>query len=184
MTVADAQSETCFAKAINVQPQGRTPSNKTFGSFKPIGCFSGADGAALSEGSIDEPDMTIERCLQHAQGFKFVGLSDGESCYWSNTISTKSTAVDAAKCNKLCPGETAELEVCGGLSQISIYEDQGSSTPNTVSTVGDFGHLGCFADPKHGGVLTTCAAPKADMTLEKCAALAFSFHFVGVENGR
>ncbi len=74
MMVANASSETCFSKAINVDPQGRTPVEKPIRSYKPLGCFEGE--LTLTAGFADEPDMTIGTCIGLAQGMRYIGLAN------------------------------------------------------------------------------------------------------------
>jgi hypothetical protein len=78
--VADgAANNGCFAKAINVVPSGAAPSEKLFaGAFNSIGCYTDSTTArTLAEGNAVAADMSVEKCVAFAQGFKYAGVELG-----------------------------------------------------------------------------------------------------------
>jgi hypothetical protein len=72
----DATGASCFANAINVVPNGELPSEEPFvGTFNSLGCWTDSTEArALTGGSSTSADMTVEKCVALAKGFKYAGV--------------------------------------------------------------------------------------------------------------
>lgn len=76
LVVEGANSMPCFAKAINVAPQGVRPGPKPrSGSFTFLGCYTDSINArVLTAGSVTAANMTVDECVRLARGFKYAGL--------------------------------------------------------------------------------------------------------------
>jgi hypothetical protein len=73
---ADAQ---CFSLAGNVNPSGeQQPELPSAGTFNSIGCWTDSINArTLTGGSSTANDMTVEKCVTLAAGFKYAGVEYG-----------------------------------------------------------------------------------------------------------
>lgn len=76
LTAEGAAGASCFAKAINVVPNGELPSEEpSVGTFNSLGCWTDSIKArALTGGSSASADMTVEMCVALAKGFKYAGV--------------------------------------------------------------------------------------------------------------
>lgn len=60
-------------------PKGQQgPEKGSVGTFNSLGCWTdGWEARALNEGSATANDMTVEKCMNMAQEFKYAGVEWG-----------------------------------------------------------------------------------------------------------
>lgn len=73
---ADAQ---CFSQAGNANPSGRQqPELPSSGTFNSIGCWTDSMSArTLTGGTSTASDMTVQKCVALAVGYKYAGVEYG-----------------------------------------------------------------------------------------------------------
>ncbi|KAH7362816.1 peptidase S8/S53 domain-containing protein [Plectosphaerella cucumerina] len=181
----DATSMPCFIKAVDVMPSGTSPTVKpTSGPFISIGCYTDRwDARTLTAGSANEPGMTVDRCMQLAQGYRYAGVEYSTECFWGNEV-TGSASMATGQCDMPCDGQPFEL--CGGGNLINVYQnrDVEMPKPTIVPSAGSFGSPACLVDSADGRILrngSTEAWGESGMTVEKCADLARTWRYAGVE---
>ncbi|KAK0622800.1 hypothetical protein B0T14DRAFT_601476 [Immersiella caudata] len=193
LIATNVDAENCFARAIDLTPENTQPTVKpSADGFVSRGCRTDSSNArALTGGSADEPGMTVERCVQLAQRFRYAGVEFSRECFWGNDIASGSSETAADQCNMPCGGSL--LDVCGGDHRISIYENTTWTPlpppPTTVPSVGSFQNRGCFIDFANGARVLRADSSTQEggngMTVEKCVALArdAGWRWAGVEFG-
>ncbi|KAK4446244.1 hypothetical protein QBC34DRAFT_411784 [Podospora aff. communis PSN243] len=193
LIATNVDAENCFAKAIDLAPERTQPTVKpSAGGFVSRGCRTDSPNArALTGGSAEAADMTVERCVQLAQGFRYAGVEFSRQCFWGNDFVSGSSEASADQCNMACGGSL--LDVCGGDRRINIYENttwtRPPPPPTTVPSVGSFRNHGCFVDLANGARVlradSSTQAGERGMTVEKCVALGrdAGWRWAGVEFG-
>lgn len=76
MIVQDVASQACFSAAIDKYPEtGRAAEKPSAGIFRSRGCYTDSiDARALTGGSTQAGDMTVEKCVEFARGNRYAGL--------------------------------------------------------------------------------------------------------------
>ncbi|KAK4226037.1 hypothetical protein QBC38DRAFT_529662 [Podospora fimiseda] len=195
LIASNADAESCFSGAIDKTPEQSTPSVKaSVGTFVHRACRTDQEvPRALSGGSAQSSNMTVEACLELARGFRYAGVEYSTECYWGNEISSASVVAIADQCNIPCGGNP--LDICGGGNRINIYEnttwtesDAPTPNPGLVPKVDNFENIGCYFDSTTARVLradNTQDASSSGMTVEKCVKYAQDNHwrYAGVQFG-
>jgi hypothetical protein len=81
--------------------------------------------------TMDAIGMTIEECSGYAldANWQYFGVENGVSCYMGNSLHNNSAALVAQdQCNIPCVG-SPNGELCGGRSQLEMYQDSSWSFP-------------------------------------------------------
>lgn len=102
-------------------------------NFRYIGC--GKDnigGRTLTGASLDEEDMTNEKCVDFciSQGFSIAGTEYSTQCYCGTSLPQDRAPVEGlmGDCFMPCGGDTTEN--CGGGGTISLYQKCGATCSN------------------------------------------------------
>ncbi|KAK6066430.1 WSC domain-containing protein [Seiridium cupressi] len=106
-------------------------SNTTNGPFQPAtvggdkewiweGCRTEAQGVrALAGKATSADDMSLEKCAETCQGFKYFGTEYGGECYCGDRFGEGSKETDAGECSMTCGGNAKEF--CGAGDRLSVY---------------------------------------------------------------
>lgn len=115
----------------------------------------------------------------------------GSECYCGNTISgtnfltTPTTSITNATCNKRCTG--VGDEICGGPNALSLYNNTAYIAPSVKSPIGKFVQQECLTDPglSGGRALANYSFTSTTMTAEGCVRKCEErgWGFAGVEYG-
>ncbi|EKD14546.1 uncharacterized protein L3040_000069 [Drepanopeziza brunnea f. sp. 'multigermtubi'] len=98
---------------------------KTVGAFSYIGCYTEATkGRALSSKSLANDAMTIELCAETCKAYDWFGVEYHRECYCGFTLNAGSVKTDESSCSMTCKGNP--LEICGGSSRLTMYNDLGA----------------------------------------------------------
>ncbi|KAK3985703.1 hypothetical protein QBC44DRAFT_362053 [Cladorrhinum sp. PSN332] len=196
LIAANADAENCFSGAIDKAPEQSTPSVKaSVGTFVHRACRTdqGGNSRALTGGSAQASNMTVESCLEQARGFRYVGVEYSTECFWGNEISSSSSVAAADQCNMPCGGNP--LDICGGGNHINIYENatwteppEPTPEPVLVPSVDNYENVGCYFDTTSARVLRADEISDASsdgMTVEKCTKYAQDnyWRYAGVQFG-
>jgi hypothetical protein len=93
--------------------------------WKYVACAKDPAGQSRTLGdlSLDQPDMTVEKCISacDGKGFKYAGVEYRSQCFCGNDVAqdrlpTEGTLGD---CSLLCAGDPNEH--CGGAARVSVY---------------------------------------------------------------
>ncbi|KAF9873827.1 hypothetical protein CkaCkLH20_08561 [Colletotrichum karsti] len=95
------------------------------GSFAPagtalMGCYQdhGGEQRVLPSKELNVNDMTLAKCAQNCQGFKYFGVEWSSQCFCGNTLPPKKLPL--SECNKACSGSKDEF--CGGDWRLNVYQ--------------------------------------------------------------
>ena len=61
--------------------------------FSWFGCYNEVPPKALSGAYTTSYNMTVEYCASYCQGFNYIGVEGGNSCYCGNTVDPSSQQV-------------------------------------------------------------------------------------------
>lgn len=149
---------------------------------KYIGCFNepGAGERALGGYMVSNFSfMSVSFCqnICNERGFRLSGVEYMQECHCDNAINPKSLS-GSLECNWNCGGtmNKDKIEVCGGLSYISIYNNTASEEddprlmpPAPKPSVGKYKLRGCLTDPgTNGRALSGPRTADNAMTNELC----------------
>lgn len=93
--------------------------------WKYVACAKDPAGQSrtLPDVSLDQPDMTVEKCISacDSKGFKYAGLEYSSQCFCGNSIPQDRMPTNGTMGNCLmsCAGDSNEF--CGGAARISVY---------------------------------------------------------------
>jgi hypothetical protein len=94
------------------------------GSHKGKGCFlDDPSNRVLRNGSTQDSSatgMTVEKCLDSAQSWRYAGLEFGGECFWGDVL-YREEPVSQDDCKMACAGDS--LESCGDGNRIELLED-------------------------------------------------------------
>ncbi|KAK9426512.1 putative WSC domain-containing protein [Seiridium unicorne] len=84
------------------------------------GCRTEAQGVrALAGKATSADDMSLEKCAETCQGFKYFGTEYGGECYCGDRFGEGSKETDAGECSMTCGGNAKEF--CGAGGRLSVY---------------------------------------------------------------
>lgn len=131
--------------------------------------------------------MTEQACAIFCDtaGFKYAGVEYSQECFCSNTL-TAAVATEAS-CSMTCSGDPDQL--CGGPNRLNIFETAAVTGPQVNPGPGNWGSMGCYADPNNPGrtlrnpVATT--GGQGALTIKLCvdACEAAGYTLAGAEYG-
>ncbi|KAK9436022.1 Carbohydrate-binding WSC [Metarhizium brunneum] len=158
--------------------------------FKPFvysGCFQdGNPNALVFRSSLDQQDMTVEKCIADCKGngFRYAGLEYYGVCFCGATVN--GAQLDESKCSFPCSGN--KTETCGGDNTLSVWQDPTFPKSPSDVTVDDYKSLGCYTDdsPKGRTLSYPIDLDASTFTTKKCLAACEKqgFPFAGVEFGK
>ncbi|KAK3384129.1 hypothetical protein B0T24DRAFT_715888 [Lasiosphaeria ovina] len=99
LMASNATTETCFSKAIDLTPEtGVSTVKQSVGSFVSWGCRTDSTSSrALTGGSgREEATMTVEGCVQLAQGFRFADVEFGLRGCFADSAAARILRADSA----------------------------------------------------------------------------------------
>ncbi|KAH7131126.1 hypothetical protein EDB81DRAFT_605748, partial [Dactylonectria macrodidyma] len=89
-------------------------------SFQSPSCYiDGSSPVVLTNGSSTRDDMTVEDCIELADGWRYAGLENGSDCLWGDLV-VSSQQTDQAECTSGCAGKTTVA--CGARNRLLVYE--------------------------------------------------------------
>lgn len=119
--------------------------------WESYGCWvDGVNGRILSYQAPDDPDLTLESCVQlcAARNNTIAGAEYSRQCFCGDKIRNGGQeAESSSECNTPCGGNSQQI--CGGGGRMSIFalaEPQVESPPGPIETVGDWAYQGCVQD--------------------------------------
>lgn len=128
-TVVSTTARSSTTSSVTV-PASPTPV-LAYGPFQVRGCFADSPASRLipQQALYDFGDppmsgnggMTVEKCLELADSFRYAGVEFSGECYWGDFLSATPQQVADQECAMPCAGDTAEL--CGGDGGLVGYED-------------------------------------------------------------
>ncbi len=115
-----------------VTPFAAPPSKSKLSQWVYKGCYKDNGRRDLSGFQISEPDMTIEKCVQHcsSRNFSVAGTQFGTWCFCGNDFGQYG---QADNCNMNCAGNS--YQICGGGWANSIYASNSTSTTKTPPAI-------------------------------------------------
>ncbi|CEJ95174.1 hypothetical protein VHEMI10671 [[Torrubiella] hemipterigena] len=125
---------TTTSSATSAPISGPTQVPSTNG-FKLKGCFiDKSNDRVLKDGTKKDSLMTVEKCTESAEDWRYAGLESGSQCFWGN-VQFNDQISDANDCNIACGG--AKSEACGGENRILLYENPDYVDPTNAIYVRD-----------------------------------------------
>lgn len=135
-------------------------------------------GRTLTGASLSQLNMSSSICqnfcatAQGGRGWQYWGTEYGSECYCGNTLSgtnfltTPTTSITNATCNKRCTG--VGDEICGGPNALSLYNNTAYIAPSVKSPIGKFVQQECLTDPglSGGRALANYSFTSTTMTAE------------------
>ncbi|VUC23765.1 unnamed protein product [Clonostachys rosea] len=186
LLVAAAALLAPLATATERSPLPACPS----GNFTPFiskGCYSDDSSKALDFRSpSSQYSMTVEQCTAECKGngYRYAGLKYYGVCYCGSSLSA--AKVDDSQCSLACSGD--KKEVCGGNTQLSVWEDPTFSKCGSDITINDYESLGCYDDDgtSEGRALNhkldlDASTFTAKICLDACRVRGYAY--AGTENG-
>ncbi|CAH0002845.1 unnamed protein product, partial [Clonostachys byssicola] len=186
LLVAAAALLAPLATATERPPLPSCPS----GNFTPFiskGCYSDDASKALDFRSpSSQYSMTVEQCTAECKGngYRYAGLKYYGVCYCGSSLSA--AKVDDSQCSLACSGD--EKEVCGGNTQLSVWEDPTFAKCGSDITINDYESLGCHDDDgsSEGRALNhkldlDASAFTIKLCLDGCRVRGYAY--AGTENG-
>ncbi|CAH0058856.1 unnamed protein product [Clonostachys solani] len=160
------------------------------GNFTPFiskGCYSDDGSKALDFRSpSSQYSMTVEQCTAECKGngYRYAGLKYYGVCYCGSSLSA--AKVDDSQCSLACSGD--KKEVCGGNTQLSVWEDPTFAKCGSDITINDYESLGCHDDDgsSEGRALNhkldlDANTFTAKLCLDACRVRGYAY--AGTENG-
>ncbi|KAI0207010.1 WSC domain-containing protein [Astrocystis sublimbata] len=93
--------------------------------WKHVACAEDPQGEqrTLPDVSLDQPDMTVEKCISacDGKGYKYAGLEYSSQCFCGNSIPDDRMPKNGTvgDCSMPCAGNANEF--CGGAARVSVY---------------------------------------------------------------
>ncbi|KAK6523447.1 hypothetical protein TWF281_001429 [Arthrobotrys megalospora] len=166
-------------------PNGGIPTalptiKESAGTFNNIGCYTDSSSKrVLNGGSWTDGAMTVEKCVDKAQGFKYAGVEYQTECYWGNAIDSSGQKVNDG-CTMFCAGD--KNEICGGGDRIQIMQNSAYKPPATTNPgVGTFNYVGCYSDSSSARALENTWEDWNGMTVSACVQKAAGYKYAAVE---
>ncbi|CAH0020298.1 unnamed protein product [Clonostachys rhizophaga] len=186
LLVAAAALLAPLATATERPPLPACPS----GNFTPFiskGCYSDDGSKALDFRSpSSQYSMTVEQCTAECKGngYRYAGLKYYGVCYCGSSLSA--AKVDDSQCSLACSGD--KKEVCGGNTQLSVWEDPTFAKCGSDITINDYESLGCHDDDgsSEGRALNhkldlDASTFTTKLCLDACRVRGYAY--AGTENG-
>ncbi|EPS45691.1 hypothetical protein H072_311 [Dactylellina haptotyla CBS 200.50] len=89
--------------------------------WKLVGCQIDSSSNRALENSKTSSDMTVDKCLELADTYKYAAVQNGNTCYWGDDLGSSSQDAGSGECKTPCAGKTSEI--CGGTLRNLLYED-------------------------------------------------------------
>lgn len=147
-----------------------------------------AAGRALNGATYGSATLMTEQACAifcDTSGFKYAGVEYSQECFCGNVL-TAATAPEI-QCSMTCSGDADQL--CGGPNRLNIFETAAVSGPQVNPGPGDWGSMGCYADPNTVGrtLRNAVATPggQGALTIKLCvdACDAAGYTLAGAEYG-
>lgn len=106
-----------------VVPSGPTQPATVSGNWSWVDCYTeGSNGRALSAKAWADDGMTLEKCGQYCQGYRYFGAEYARECYCGDGFGVGSVkAASQTECGMTCKGNGTEY--CGAGNRLSVYEN-------------------------------------------------------------
>jgi len=162
-------------------------------------CIQEVQGRALTGAFADQPNMTLETCLNMcaSKGFTMAGLEYASQCFCgSSLVNGASLSVASKSCNMPCAGNSGEI--CGGPDAIQLFVNPNvaplvtstsSATPAVSTTpsitVNGYTSAGCIQEVVNRA-LPSARKDDPNMTLDMCTSYCFGlgYQMAGIEYGQ
>ncbi|KAK4096677.1 carbohydrate-binding module family 50 protein [Parathielavia hyrcaniae] len=143
-------------------------------------CFVGDEAKLLAVGKGVRGDMTPGVCAGLCEGYRFLGVENGEQCWCGNGFDVSKRAA-AGECGTSCVGD-GEV-VCGGGWRISVYEDvdgdgvgsAGCGATPTATTTSPSSTTSTTLPPTPSSTGTDCAQTYTVQSGDWCAKIWETF---------
>lgn len=137
--------------------------------------------------------MTVDTCLRacRGHGFRYAAIYYGKECFCAATFpnpgppasGTTTTGIGAfvgtkpgtpgGVCSLACNGNI--MQICGGFSAASLYEDPSFTNSTTVQAASNYGYVGCFSYLNPGPTYATIRTVSTRSCLAYCGLLNYPF---------
>ena len=90
--------------------------------FSWFGCYNDVQTRALKQASTSSTGMTVEYCASYCQGFNYMAVEGGDTCYCGNSVDPYSREVKTES-GLSC---TDNRYTCAGNSSVRLLKASGS----------------------------------------------------------